>query len=207
MGYTHYYYVEPEFDADQFKKVAEDFLKMRPVLSHLGVKLGDGWGENEPTITPTEIRFNGFAKCGHRNEDLGIVWPKKGAKGITKNSIGRELEQVVGGSWFAGAQLETRACGGDCSHETFGLEQKMSEIPEWKKDDADAGKKIFECTKTAYKPYDLAVNVVLIIAKKHLKNHIKIRSDGDIENWEEGMQLCQHFLGYGEDFRLDEDGE
>ena len=34
---------------------------------------------------------------------------------------------------------------------------------------------------------------------------IRVRSDGIIENWQEGMQLCQHFLGYGEELCLDEE--
>ena len=66
--------------------------------------------------------------------------------------------------------------------------------------------KYFEFTKTAYKPYDLAVTVALVIAKHHLKEEIVIRSDGAMENWHEAMQLCHHFLGYGRGFCLDEDG-
>jgi len=65
MGYTHYYYISSEFDAKAFAKVAADFKKMVTPLKHLGVILADGAGENYPTISPTEIRFNGLEKCGH----------------------------------------------------------------------------------------------------------------------------------------------
>ena len=65
--------------------------------------------------------------------------------------------------------------------------------------------KYFACTKTAFKPYDLAVTVCLVIAKQHLGNQIVIHSDGDMENWHEAMQLCHHFLGYGKGFSLDDD--
>ena len=207
MGYTHYYSTKPALNKTSFKKVAIDFKKMIPVLDHLGVKLADGFGENTPIITPNRICFNGLVKCGHEEKNLGITWPKPQAKGVLKNSVGTTLEQITKSNWFAGAELETRACGGDCSHETFEIESKMSNIPEWKQEDLKAGKHIFGFTKTAYKPYDLAVNVCLIIAKHYLKKDIQISSDGEMVNWEEGMQLCQHFLGYGADFSLDGDEE
>ena len=202
MGYTHYYYVSPEFEASKFSKVVTDFKKMLPVLEHLGVKLGDGFGENKPIINDDEIRFNGFSKCGHQKRDLGITWASKTAKGVLKNGVGTQLEQITKGNWFAGATLESRVCGGDCSHETFSLERVL-EIPDYKQnDDMKNGGLIFECTKTAFKPYDLAVTVALVIAKHHFKRGIKVASDGEIENWEEAMQLCKHFLGYGEGFKL-----
>lgn len=229
IGYTHYYYVSPEFDADKFAQVAVDFKKMVTPLKHLRVVLADGIGENYPTISPTEIRFNGLEKCGHTKRDLGITWPSKFASGISKNSVDQQLEELVSGSWFAGAQLSTRTCGGDCSHEIFSLEQKLE--TSWKNDDdttttlepqgefvgytnADGTKdknpeneigKHFACTKTAYKPYDLAVTVCLVIAKHHLGENIIIHSDGTMENWHEAMNLCHHFLKYGRGFCLDDD--
>jgi hypothetical protein len=208
MGYTHYYYVKTEYDKDLFLKVSTDFKKMIPVLSHLGVKLANFNGKDYPVITPTEIRFNGLEKCGHEQRDLGITWPSKTAKGVSKNKVGTQIQEIVNGHWFAGAQLETRVCGGDCSHESFSLEQKWDDAGRsWKKEEAESGKLIFECTKTAYKPYDLAVNICLIIAKHYLKDDIKVHSDGEMKDWEEGMQLCNQFLGYGLDFTLDEDEE
>ncbi len=206
MGYTHYYCVSPEFDSTAFAKVAADFKKMITPLRHLGVVLADAFGEGYPRISPTEIRFNGLAKCGHEEKQLGITWPGKNASGVSQNKAGQQLAEITQGSWFAGAELETRACGGDCSHETFCLEQKISDIPEWKQDTRQNGL-IFECTKTAFKPYDLAVNVCLVIAKHHLGEKINVTSDGELENWKEAMHLCQHFLGFGKSFQLDdEDG-
>ncbi len=204
MGYTHYYYVSQEFDAKQFAKVAADFKTMITPLKHLGVILADGLGQNHPKITPTEIWFNGLEKCGHKQRELGVTWPAEKASGVSQNKIDQQLAELAKGHWFAGVRLETRVCDGDCSHETFSLEQKLSEIPQWKKEHKP-DRLIFECTKTAFKPYDLAVNVCLIIAKHHLGDAIKVTSDGDAENWQEGMQLCQHFLGYGEEFCLDKE--
>ena len=229
MGYTHYYYVSGEFDAEAFGRVTSDFIKMLPPLRHLGVRLADGLGMGDPTISQTEIRFNGPEKCGHQKRQLGITWPAKSASGIAKNSIRCTLEELTSSSWFAGAELQSRACGGDCSHETFALEQKLDTLMQrydgstyelqaqgkyrgyadpdgtHQRNPADEVGKYFQCTKTAYKPYDLAVTVCLVIAKYHLGESIIIHSDGTMENWEEAMQLCQHFLGYGRDFSLDED--
>jgi len=229
MGYTHYYYVAPEFDAKAFSKVATDFKKMITPLKHLGVILADGMGENYPLITPTEITFNGMEKCGHTKRDLGITWPAKSASGISKNGVDQQLEEIVNGSWFAGAQLESRVCSGDCSHETFSLSQKLEtvltkydgskyelkaqkELSDFANQDGSKNQtpkneigKYFQCTKTAYKPYDIAVTLCLVIAKHHLGEQITIQSDGTMENWHEAMILCHHFLGYGKGFCLDDD--
>ena len=99
--------------------------------------------------------------------------------------------------------MGTRTCGGDCSHESFYL-------PRVYKPDAHdqlRGGKFFGFTKTAYKPYDLAVNAALIIAKHHLGGAVVVRSDGELEHWKDGMALCQQILGYGNEFRLDQEEE
>jgi hypothetical protein len=203
MGYTHYYQVAQKYDGELFTKVAADFNKMIPILDHLGAKIGAGWEQDKPIINEKEISFNGVANCGHTDRNLGITWPSKGAKGVSNNGIQTQLVELTNKEWFAGASLETRVCGGDCTHEDFTLLQELKEIPEYQKDDFKKNGLIFQFTKTAYKPYDLAVNVVLIIAKHYLGKKIKVSSDGEIENWQEGMQLCDHFLGYGLDFKLE----
>ena len=202
MGYTHYYYVAPEFDKDQFAKVAIDFKKMRTPLKRLGVILANGMGKNRPIISPTKIEFNGLSKCGHKEGDHVITWPSDKATGIAKKGINAQLLEITKSQWFAKAHLEARTCSGNCSHETFYLEQKSDAKTAWI--DESAKGKHFQFTKTAYKPYDLAVTVCLVIAKHHLKDDIAISSDGEITDWEEAMHLCQHFLGYGSDFTLDE---
>ena len=208
MGYTHYWYVAPEFDGKRFAKVAADFKTMVAPLRHLGVILADGLGANQPTIAPTKIMFNGLEKCGHEERELGITWPAKKASGIIKNGVGTKIQEITKSKWFAGAELETRSCGGDCSHETFKLEQKYDNIVErfdgstYTIDPVDYTGRYFACCKTAYKPYDLAVTVCLVIAKHRLGDGIAVSSDGEMANWEEAMQLCQHFLNYGLDFKL-----
>lgn len=123
----------------------------------------------------------------------------------------------VSGTWFAGLKLKHRSCGGDCSHETFSLPLEI-EKEDWQKpigeishygqygkpvyNDKEEIGRYFEFCKTAYKPYDLAVIVCLIIAKHHLKEGIIISSDGTQDNWQDGMLICQKILDYGLDFTL-----
>ena len=194
MGYSHYYYTKNNLNQTAFFKVARDFKKMVPILGHLGVKLGNGHGVDTPIITPEEICFNGLEKCGHQEMSIGLAWPSETAKGVNESYTRKELIEVSKGTWFAGKTLETRVCGGDCSHETFSLERVQPEADK---------EFIFGCTKTNYKPYDLAVNVCLVIAKHYLGSDIIVRSDGEEKDWIEGAQLCEHFLGYGAEFKLD----
>jgi len=123
----------------------------------------------------------------------------------------------VSGTWFAGLKLRQRTCCGDCSHETFSISLKI-EKEDWHKPLEEIsyydqnGKPVyndpkevglyFDCCKTAYKPYDLAVIICLIIAKHHLKEQIIVSSDGRLENWQDGMLICQKILGYGLDFKV-----
>lgn len=54
----------------------------------------------------------------------------------------------------------------------------------------------FEFCKTARKPYDLFVTAVLLLAKKHFGESIRISSDGNWEEWEEGRKLLKNILNY-----------
>jgi len=74
---------------------------------------------------------------------------------------------------------------GKYAHETFMLELESNSINDKLK---------FEFCKTARKPYDMAVQVCLLIAKYHFKNEFEVSSDGDMEDWEEAILLCEkHF--------------
>ena len=228
MGFCQYCWVDGEFDKASFEKVASDFKKMIKPLKDLGIPLADSDGENYPVISPTKIRFNGQANCGHPKRDFGVAWPAPHAIGVAKNGVDSQVQELTNSQWHAGSQLRTRVCGGDCSHEPFSLEQKKKveytnddgskwidepagEYSSYDEPDGSQRKnpenivgKFLESTLTAYKPYDLAVTVCLVIAKHHLGSGITIHSDGTMENWQEAIQMCSHFLGYGEDFTLDE---
>jgi hypothetical protein len=127
--------------------------------------------------------------------------------------------------WFAGEQLTTRTCGGDCSHETFAIDriykppykgahpvEKISHMyrnPDGTEKPVYANPltvgKWFECCKTAFKPYDLAVTACLVIAKHHFGDLMHIASDGEMEHWKDGMEIVQRVLNYGNNFKLPED--
>src|SRR3990167_8851080 len=196
MGYTHYWYRDQELDQANFGKVVIDFIKIIPTLEHLGVKLGNGLGENKPVINIEQIWFNGLEKCDHTKRELGLTWPSKNAQGIATGF--KQNSSVVDESWFAGLVINSRVCSGSCAYETFSLERIVSKESHYK------GNKVFSCTKTNYYPYDLAVNVCLIIAKHHLKDQIIVMSDGELEQWQDAIQICDHFLGYGSDFKFEE---
>jgi len=232
MGYTHYLYQERVLNKENFSKVVRDFKKLIPVFENMGIKLADWDGKGKPKITDSSIRFNGDENCGHEERDLGITWPAKGARGVnmayekgeeveTTDTIMSQLtgeptklranDSDVGGTWFAGCKLNERTCGGDCSHESFVLKRTYRKLydgqaPCDRKDEPEYGK-WFSCCKTAFKPYDLAVISCLIIAKHYLGDQVLVHSDGELEHWEDGMILCQKLLGYGQDFKLDEDEE
>jgi len=164
------------------------------------------------TIQTPHSLYTEQSCCGHKKFDLGIAWAGKGAKGIGSS----DAERAVDGSWFAGAKLNSRCCSGDCSHETFYFPRKLKKDEEplepiryydmngkAVKRTEDVGK-YFDFTKTAYKPYDLAVNIALIIIKHHLGKKIKVSSDGELEHWQDAMELTQTVLGYGKNFKLEE---
>jgi len=201
MGYTHYWYREKEYSSEEFKSIVDDFKKVVPELEKVGVKLAGGLGKDDPRITDEDVWFNGLENCGHEEFNLHIAWPSKNAGGV-----GKKPKEAVNGTWFAGAQIETRVCGGDCSHETFHF-PRILELSDWQKkqgiEDLGEDGLLFAFCKSAYKPYDLAVNCFLIIAKYRLSKRIMVHSDGENEHWFDGMLLCHKILGYGLEFKLD----
>jgi hypothetical protein len=199
MGYTHYWYRPRKIDQAKMSAIAGDFARLVIALDDIGVRLADGHGEGVPTITPELVCFNGVANCGHaKNENVSIPWPDKRAAGVN------DTEQPISGRWFAGALLSTRTCNGDCSYETFYFPAEMPADTYWQPN-SERKDLYFSCTKTAFRPYDLAVTAFLIIAKRYLGDDIKVSSDGEDENWQEAKQVCEAFLDYGLKFQLAEE--
>jgi hypothetical protein len=77
---------------------------------------------------------------------------------------------------------------GEAGHETFLLERKGGN----------------EFCKTAQKPYDTVVTAILVAAKHHFPNGIRVTSDGGDEDWADGFELAEKLLGYTASF--DEEG-
>ena len=226
MGYTHYWDRKKDLNPEQFKKVVKDFKKLLPVFELIGIKLANSHGKGNAQITNKLIKFNGLELCGHTQRNLGITWPSENAKGIAsvvaikdktaQNTMVTQLtgqqqklnsqDSDVDGKWYAGLKLNARTCGGDCSHESVYFPQKLDKGDCHSSHDENE-KLLFNCTKTAYKPYDLAVNCFLIIAKEHFKDDIKVYSDGGIKQWVDAMEICQRQLKYGLMFKFDDEDE
>jgi hypothetical protein len=190
MGYTHYWRHKENLDEEQFKNVATDLKILIDVFKKAGFKLANGSGEKgtEPIVTKDIISFNGQRECGHPYEDLGIAWASSKASGVETSY------SPVSGHWFAGAELDKRSCGGDCSHESFILERAT------KREKYDKHELLFDFCKTAFKPYDLLVQCALIIAKHYLKDDIIVTSDGTIEQWQDAIKVCEKAFKYGNFF-------
>ena len=199
MGYTHYWRQKGTLDQKKFGRIVEDFLKVKAILEkHYKVILAGPMGTGDPIITKDEIMFNGDSECGHPKQELGITWPSKHASGVANQFT----DNVIDGNWFAGKNLSERTCGGDCSHESFVLHRSVIKHAEdWRK--PDEKEMFFSFCKTAFKPYDLAVLCILIIAKRHLEDDIVVSSDGMDEQWYDGKYICHMMLGYGFEYLVD----
>jgi len=193
MGYTHYWRRKPQIDKKAFANIIADFQRLMPELAAAGVKLAGPDGTGEVLVTEDLISFNGSTYCGHPSHfDLVIPWPDLHAAGIFAGN-------PISGTWFAGHTLTTRACPGDCSCDTFYF-PRVYDPQEWEKPENGL---YFQFCKTAFRPYDLAVTVFLVVAKHHLESSLVIASDGTEENWFDAKLLCHIALGYGLGFTLD----
>jgi len=214
MGYTHYWYREREIEAPAFHNIVEDFKKLLPLFKVLDIPLANGFGEDKPVIDDRKVWFNGLRNCGHpKNKHIGLAWPSDSPKfGTASNSEG-----TICGSWCAGVVINQRTCDGDCSYETFHFPRiipdeyahKIGKIRYHKIDGTviynppERVGRYFDFCKTNFKPYDLAVQVFLVIAKHHLGSRIIVASDGTIQQWLDAVQICQNAFSYGmDDFKL-----
>jgi hypothetical protein len=53
----------------------------------------------------------------------------------------------------------------------------------------------FQFCKTARQPYDVVVTAILAVAKEHAPDFLRISSDGDPEEWEDGLALAAQATG------------
>jgi hypothetical protein len=85
---------------------------------------------------------------------------------------------------------------GTAMYETFDmrLEEEASR---------DGNRLVFSFCKTEHRPYDLAIQVALIVFKHYLRRQLRVTSDGDEADWDAARRFCQEHLGYGGDFHLD----
>jgi hypothetical protein len=196
MGYSHYWRRRSsEIDRALFGRIASDLQRIILPLDDLNVRLAGELGEGLPEINSERIAFNGLSGSGHlKNEEIFIPNPAPEAWGI-----GSSVNAIVKcGPW--GVELRQRACCGKCSHEAFVCDRIIN-VPRryW----SNGG--YFDYTKTAFKPYDLAVQCALLICKHHLGDQIQVESVGSNFHWDEARHFCHAHLDYSPDeFLLDQ---
>lgn len=81
---------------------------------------------------------------------------------------------------------------GDQAFETFDFPRKLPLSERSPSRDMPEGY-FFSFCKTEYRPYDIVVTGVLLLARKHFRDRVKIASDGDINgsDWEPARTLLQ----------------
>jgi hypothetical protein len=161
-----------------------------------------GWeGSGKPEIGEEGVRFNGVEKCGHKERDLGIAWPDDNAGGVQMQP------ELSGERWFAGVLLQSRTCSGDCSHEPMNFPRVMKP-KKWDTPKEDG--LFFVFCKTAFKPYDFAVCVFLVIARHYLLaagEPFRVNSDGKEKHWDDAKMFCQYHFDYDMSKILKEEDE
>lgn len=204
MGYTHYWYRPAKLNADTFKKFTADCKKIIDYsINELGIDIAGGCGEGLPLIESDVICFNGsdMQRIGQftTTEKLSIPWPSSTAS--LEETSSDPIAPKISGGWFAGCLVSQRVAPinnltgyGSGSYETFSIELEETAH--------DNNPLVFNCTKTAYRPYDLTITACLIAFKFHFGGKVKISTDGEEKDWLDGRILCNNLLGYGMDIDL-----
>lgn len=198
MGYSHYYYRPEKLDAKTFKLFVADTRIIVAALTEHGIRLAGPDGTGEPILKPSLISLNGKEDCGHaKNTSIVIPWPTPDAGGVAEAG-----QDATAGDWFAGVMLQTRVCNGSCDYESFIIPRVLKPDSSWQ--EADEKGQYFDCCKTAFRPYDLAVIAILIAFKKHFGDAVKVSSDGTDAQWFDGKLLSHQLLGFGLRFGIEE---
>lgn len=200
MGYSHYIYQPKEIKKEAWNAIIKDTKKAFDYIENeLGITLADGRGTpgSRPVFTEDEIFFNGSDAQGigvwTTSEEISIPWPDPLAS--IADVVADPSADKTSGSWFAGtlvsqrvAPIDNNTGKGSGAYETAGL----SRIAQGNESKPGL---FFDCVKTAYRPYDLAVTAFYAIVKHHVPE-CEIHSDGEEKDWTDAMILCHNLLGY-----------
>jgi hypothetical protein len=201
MGYSHDWYRPLVVAGNIFDRIRADFERLVLPLADMGIPLAGWGGENEPEISNDRIRFNGVHNCGHpQNDEIVIPYPAEHARGVGPSTT------AVIGPWFnMGVELRHRCCNGHCDLETFSFPKIASERDV--STEPGASGLVFNWTKTAFRPYDIAVTAALLVAKRYLRDQLIVLSAGADAQWADAKELCQRVFGYGSWFGIIEDSQ
>ena len=201
MVYGHYWHVPKQINPETFTAIVKDFKKITTPLKHLKVPIYGPGGHHKPIINKRQIAFNGLVRCGHPTQDLMVVWPSDDASGVFGKDYDLSYGQrpIVDRKWKDGFKISSRTCDGNCAGEPFNFEDRIKSDKQSPNENGLYRRHVM----TDFKPYDLAITSCLVIAKEHLGDNMQISSDGKMAQWNDAMQLCDHFLFYGSKFTLD----
>ena len=183
MGYTHYSYrVKKDFDYATWDAFIAD---CKLAVKHFPKTIENGYtgnGKQYPLV------LNGCFKYKTAKFTKEMVHFNGG------ENCGRSKQGDDGDGW---SDTETN----DLGHETFHLSRKYQKSYYEGNDDTWQ----FSCCKTAYKPYDFAVMVVMLLYKSYFKADVKISSDGEWEQeWKPAREfIAQHFPTIAFELELD----
>lgn len=210
MGYTHYFRMPKVLNKKIFKAFTNDCKKIVQFAEdELGIKVSGPMGEGDPEFEDDGVFINGSSMqpkgVWTTPEQISIPWPAENAS--IEEPSSDPIDEKTDGTWFAGHLLSQRCAPlyedpaksnfADGSYESFCI-PRVYEPQDWE----DPNEKlIFHFCKTAYRPYDLVVTAMLIALKHHFPK-VKISSDGNTQNWMDGMLTCDKLFGYGLTFEL-----
>ncbi len=187
MGYNHYWRRADEIERSVYDGIVLDFERLILPLEDVGVRLAGAHGDGVPQIDHSAITFNGVRKCGHPdNPDIYIPFPC-----ATGNGIGSSRDGIQSSNPLF-VELKHRTCNGRCDCESFNLPRLVPTA--FRQPDEDG--LYFYCCKTAFKPYDLAVQCALLISKHHLGDRIEVSSGGSDFHRNDPRRFCFVHLGY-----------
>lgn len=100
----------------------------------------------------------------------------------------------IGGVYYEGEEVKIAGPNGDKEPLFTGTEIALNGEGENAHEslnirNIEDGLGTFNFCKTARKPYDIVVTGILIALKKKFEFTVKINSDGDIDEWEPGLNL------------------
>ncbi|NDD28018.1 MAG: hypothetical protein EB084_07105 [Proteobacteria bacterium] len=189
MGYSHYWYRRRTIASSRYQAIVEDLSRLLPELKRQDVPLAGAFGTGRPRIDRQEIVFNGRTRCRHPQSVAPSAFSRMMALASLLSMPESEREAATRAMWEE--EHARRRCPGTCAYETFWFPRTASDVM------ADDAGRYWDRTKTALRPYDIAVTASLIIARRHLGDDIRIASDGGQAQWFDARLLCQSVLGYG----------
>lgn len=189
MGYSHYWNRPRIIAPAVFDRIVHDLSCLQPVWKQRGIPLAGPLGTGRPRFDRQEIAFNGRIRCRHPQSDIGSPLSRLLTVAALMSMPGEAREAACARLWEE--EHAQRRCPGSCVFETFWFPRVARQVT------ADADGRYWDRTKTAFRPYDLAVTSALLVVRRHLGAALRIDSDGGQAQWWDARLICQSVLGYG----------